>query len=219
MEDQPQSRIILPVLVMSLVLFGGVFAAYRSAKSRNSAIVLPGGITYLGPSPSPTPPTSPNPLTSHIPVPADAKWIERRGQTLPYAFKHPESLSLGLFPGDPYDSVTVFYPGTDANTNIFFRVENLTTLGKSEYIGNPMEYAKNWWKDYTWTGVSSVTSFTTESGLTGYRARYLTTENTASYDHIFITVPDRNDLIIWISGKLFTDDVFDRIVDSVTWQN
>lgn len=223
-QDAPSSKIIYVSLAVSLVLFAGVFWAFSSAKKRTGTIVLPGGITYLGPTPTKQIPVNGSQFTGgKIPISGDVKWAEQKGKRYPYSFSFPSSISLGVFPDDPYDSVTVFYQDTEANNNIFFRVEDLNKLNKKEYIGKPMEYAQNWWKDYTWKGVSSVTAFTNSSNLKGYRARYLNEKNETPYDHVFFEVvaggPGRTDLIIWISGKLFSQEIFDRLVDSVTWTN
>jgi len=215
MEEKPNFRTYTPAVILSIVLFIGVFIAFQSAKSRPSSIVLPGGITYLGPSPSPR--ISPISQSSHIPVSSDAKWVERKGALFPYTFMYPETLNLGMFPNDPYDSLTVFYEGTDANANIFFRIEDLNKLNKSSYIGKPKEYAQNWWKDYAWKGVANVSEFTNSKGLRGFRAKYLNEKGETPYDHVFFEVPNRKDLIIWISGKLFDQPVLDTMVDAVTW--
>ena len=82
-----------------------------------------------------------------------------------------------------------------------------------------MEYAGDWWKEYNWKGVASVSAFTNSKGLKGYRAKYLNDQNTTSYDHIFFEVPGRKDLIIWLSGKLFSQPDFDKLIDSVAWEN
>jgi hypothetical protein len=220
-SDTPAPKILLPALLISLVLFGGVYLAYQSAKSRQSRIILPGGITYLGPTPTPIPlaPTS-TPLNTSgvIPIPSGTKWSENKGKLYPYSFSYPSTLSLGWFPNDQYDSVTLFYGNTDANTNMFFRVDNLTALHKTAYIGKPMEYAKNWWKDYLWKNVATVTTFTNNHGLKGYRATYLDKSDKTPYDHVFFEVPGRTDLIIWISGRLFDTDTFNKLVDSVSWK-
>lgn len=218
MEDEltlPPVKTILTAVVISIVLFACVFLAYTSIRSRQSQIILPGGITYLGPSPSPTaPPATPN---GKIPVPDTATWSTNKGKRYPYAFAYPVTLSLGWFPNDPYDAVTVFYQGTDANANIFFRVDDLTKLKKTQYSGNTLGYAQNWWKDYNWKGVAAVTEFTNSGGLRGYRAKYLNSDNVTPYDHVFFEVPRNPNLVIWISGKLFTQNIFDRIVNSVSW--
>ncbi len=203
-REEFSPKILIPTLLVSLVLFAGMYIAYRTARSRPSTIVLPGGSTYLGPIPTPMTP--------------QRSWKTYKGKFFPYSFRYPSSFSLGWFTNDPYDAVTAFIPNTDANANIFFRVYDLTKLKKTAYIGKPMDYAQNWWKDYTWKGVSSVTMFTNAAGLTGYRARYIDTSGNTPYDHVFFEVPGRTDLIVWMSGKLFTQDVFEKVVDSVEWK-
>lgn len=220
MEQELPPNHLPIVILISVILFAGVFWSYQSARNRQGAIVIPGGITYLGPTPTntgttPSPPVSP--LTARIPVSPEASWSEFQGKTYPYAFAYPATLSLGVFPGDPYDSVTVFYGNTDANTNIFFRVDNLTKLNKTAYIGKPRDYANTWWKDYAWSGVKSVTDFTNAKGLKGYRATYIDGKNETPYDHVFFEIPGKSDLMIWISGRLFEPAIFDRIVHSVSW--
>lgn len=205
---------LIHAAIISSILLVAVFGAFFSAKDRTGTVVLPGGITYLGPTPTATPKI---PTGDTIPVPQDDSWIERKGAVYPLTFSHPSSLSLGVFPNDPYDAVTVFHNGTDANANIFIRVEDLTKLKKSQYIGKPKEYASDWWKDYSWKGVAEVAAFTNASGLTGYRAKYLNDRDTTSYEHIFFAVPGKPNLIIWMSGKLFEPAIFTRMVDSVSW--
>lgn len=192
-------RSFIPIFIVTTILFSAVIWAYQSAKNRTSTIVLPGGITYLGPSPSPSAPSSPSTPT----------WSTWTGAIYPYTFTYPASMNLGLFPNDPMDSVTVFLDGTDASQNVFFRVEKLT--------GSPMDYATNWWKQYAWKGVSSVTAFTNTNGLKGYRAAYLNEKDETPYDHVFFEVPGKKDLIIWISGRLFSKEDFTKLVDSVHW--
>lgn len=220
MEDVPQSRIGIPAIIVSAILFIGVFIAFQSSKSRPGTIVLPGGITYLGPTPT-TQATDANPPVTggKIPIAQDPKWVKRKGTMFPYSFSYPETLSLGVFPDDPYDAITIFYPGTEANANIFFRVEDLNRLNKKQYIGKTEEYSRIWWKDYNWKGVASVSAFTNTNGLRGYRATYINDRDKTPYDHVFFEVPGRDDALIWISGKLFTQEIFDTMVDSVEWKN
>ncbi|MEK7577808.1 MAG: hypothetical protein AAB492_04305 [Patescibacteria group bacterium] len=194
MDDAPNTKTIGLALVISVILISGVFVAFSNANKQQGQIVLPAGGTYLGPTPTNT----------------QENWIQRKGKIYPYAFLYPDTLSLGEFPNDPTDSVTMFIANTDANTNLFFRVETLTV--------KPIEYAQNWWKQYNWKGVSSVSAFTNSKGLTGYRAKYLDNNGTTPYDHVFFEVPKQTDLIIWISGKLFEPSVFDTLVDSVDWK-
>lgn len=208
---------LIPAAIIGSILLIAAIGAYFSAKTKTGTIVLPGGITYLGP--TPTTPAETRGNGAIIPVPPESLWIERKGTTYPYSFSHPVSLSLGIFPDDPFDAVTVFSPGTDANANIFIRVEDLARLKKSDYAGKTKEYAQNWWKDYSWKGAGEVTEFTNTAGLKGYRAKYLNDRNITPYDHVFFAVPGKPNLVIWMSGRLFEPQVFDRMVDSVSWMS
>lgn len=217
MDEHPTSpRALIPAVVISGILILLVVISYIAASRRQGTIVLPGGTTYLGPSPTTTP--DPQKNTGKITVPVGTAWKEQKGAVFPYRLMLPQSLALGVFPNDPYDAITVFIDGTDAGSNIFFRVENLTTLKKESYKGNLRGYATDWWKDYAWKGVASVSPLTNSQGLSGFRATYKNEQGQTPYDHVFLEVPGNTNLVIWISGKLFTTEVFDKIVDSVSWQ-
>lgn len=203
MEEKSNARTYIPVVIVTLILFTTVIWAYTSAKNRTSTIVLPGGITYLGPSPSP----------AEVPLSGTKEgWSEHKGALYPYIFSYPATMNLGVFPNDPTDAVTAFIDGTDANANIFFRVEPCK--------GGPcgIDYAKIWWKQYNWKEVKSVTEFTNKNSLRGYRATYISDKNETPYDHIFFEIPGKKDLIIWLSGRLFSKEDFERMIDSVNWK-
>jgi len=215
----PPSKVILVAVGLTALLTLFVIASWRSAAKRTGTVILPGGITYLGPAtPSPGSAT-PALVNGKIPVSSDTKWALHEGKLFPFSFSYPASLSLGVFPDDPFDSVTIFYPGTDSQTNLFFRVENLSSQANQKYLGNVSEFVRNWWRSYTlWKGVEAVTQFTNAHGLTGYRTRYLDSENKVPFEHVFFEVPNRPDLLIWISGARFPQSVFDKLVDSVDWK-
>jgi hypothetical protein len=217
MEEHNQNPLQngVPVIIISIILFAGVFISFLSAKNRTGTIILPGGITYLGPTQTPSPsPASPAVVPTKagqiIPIDPNTGWNTYTGKVFPYTFSYPASLSLGWFPNDPYDGVTIFYGNTDSQSNLFVRIEKLTS--------SPREHATTWWKQYNWKGVKNVIEFTNSKGLKGFRATYISTDGTTPYDHVFFAVPDRKDLIVWISGKLFTKDVFDTLIDSVEWK-
>ena len=221
-QDNPSDiKALLPAVGVSIFLILVIGFAVTYARSQNGTVVLPGGITYLGPTPTPTPAQVEkfgNVMGGQIPIPDNATWVEYKGKMLPYTFNYPNTISLGVFPNDPYDSVTIFYNGTDSQGNLFFRVENLTQLQKESFVSKPkIEYVKQWWKDYSWSEVASVTPFTNSKGLIGYRAKYIDSKGQTPYDHVFFEVPNNKNLIIWISGKLFSQIVFDKLVDSIGW--
>ena len=216
MEDSTHPRVLVFSLIIGALLLIMVTGSFIRAKNREGTIVLPGGITYLGPTPTKQAAQTQS-ADGKIPVSPTDPWVEKKGSVFPYSFSYPQSLSLGIFPNDPYDAVTIFYADTNSNANIFFRVENLTTLKKQQYIGNIKDYANIWWKDYAWKGVSSVKEFTNSHGLKGFRASYTNDQGKIPYDHVFFEVPGNTNLVIWTSGKLFSDEVFSKLVDSVSW--
>ena len=77
-----------------------------------------------------------------IPVPADDVWATNEGKQFPYSFSYPKTLSLGVFTDDPFDGVTIFYGNTSPQENLFFRVENLTTINKKNTLENPWNTPK-----------------------------------------------------------------------------
>lgn len=203
-----------------LVLLGIVLLAYQYSRPRTGAIVLPGGVTYLGPSPKVQETINNKQKASgKIPIPADAAWATQTGKKYPYTFLYPSTLSLGVFPNDPFDAVTIFWGDTNSQENLLFRVENLKEMkGKEAYIKKPKkDYVLDWWKDYTWKGVADIAEFKNSKGLAGYRAKYLDASGSSPFDHVFFEIPNRPDLVIWLSGKMLEQGVFDRVVDSVDW--
>ncbi len=216
----PKEYLTVTIITVALVIIltGGTIWAYVYASKRPSTIVLPGGVTYLGPSQS-SEQIEPQQDPNKINLLPNAQWQEQRGKLFPYSFSYPNNMSLGVFPNDPFDAVTIFWGNTNPQENIFLRIENLNQLkGMKSYITKPkLEYARDWWKQYNWKGVANVSEFTNSKGLKGYRAKYLDASNQTPYDHVFFEVPNRSDLVIWMSGRLLTQPLFDKIVDSVSW--
>lgn len=208
--------IIIVIVVALLVLTGITVGAYAYAKKRTGTTILPGGSTYLGPSPAQQ---APPPIAEKINVSLDAPASTWKGQTYPYSFSYPSPLSLGFFPGDPFDGVTVFWGNTNPSENIFLRVEDLNKIEEGKkYIGkSKKEYANIWWKQYNWKGVSDIVEFTNSKGLKGYRAKYVDAAGATPFDNVFFEVPGRRDLVVWIGGSKLESQLFDRIVDTFAW--
>ncbi|MBU1326676.1 hypothetical protein KKC61_00880 [Patescibacteria group bacterium] len=212
---------LMVACVFAVVASLAIFGAYKQARSKPGSIVLPAGINYLGPIPSQTAhfPISQSAPLKTITIDPSTPWIEYKGILYPYAFSHPESLSLGFFPNDPFDSVAIFWGNTPAQENLFIRVEDLNRIpNMTEYVAKPkILYAQNWWKQYNWKDLAEVTEFTNKRGLKGYRAKYLNQNDQTPFDNVFFEVPQRPDLVIWMTGKLLDQSTFDKIVDSVSW--
>lgn len=199
-----------------LVLVSATYLSYRQSKSRTPQIVLPGGVSYLGLSETPVP----KPVSGKIAVPNDAIWDTWKGKKYPYSFSYPTSLSLGFFPNDPFDAVTIFWGNTNPQENLLLRVENLSADPKNkQYVkGSKRTYVENWWKQYSFTGISTIEEFTTTHGLKGYRVGYKDSSGKTPYEHVFLEVPGKPELVVWLSQKLLEKPIFDKVVESLTWR-
>lgn len=195
--------------VAFLLLVSATYLSYRHTKSRTPQIVLPAGGTYLGPTPSLEKPAS---TAGKIPVPADAAWGTWTGKKFPYSFSYPTTLSLGFFPDDLFDAVTIFWNNTNPQENLLLRVEKPTAKEKNTRL-----YVENWWRQYAFTGVSTIEEFTTKQNLKGYRVGYKDSSGKIPYEHAFLEVPGKPELVIWMSQKLLDQSIFNRIVDSLIW--
>ncbi|MDO8451692.1 MAG: hypothetical protein Q7S76_02375 [bacterium] len=219
----PKKHLLITAGIIFFTLFatGVVLLSFRFAKNRSSTIVLPGGRTYLGPESEPTK-GSTQTLTPEgkIPIDSDSAWSTQHGSLYPYSFSYPRALQLGVFPDDPFDAVTIFWGDMKPQENVFIRIEDLAKIPQAtEYIGKPAKlYAENWWRQYSyWKGVSGIEEFMNSKGLKGYRAHYKDSAGNSPFEHVFFEVPQRNDLVIWVSSKLLDKKTFDALVDSVAW--
>jgi hypothetical protein len=202
---------VLAVFVLCTVTIG----SYVFARQRTGTTVLPGGVTYLGPSPTPFVSLP----SSTIEIPANTLWGPYQGKIFPYTFIYPTNLSLGVFPNDPFDGVTIFWKDTNPQENIFLRVEDLNKIKEmSAYINKPKkEYANIWWKQYNWKGVASVDPFTNSKGMKGYRAKFINDKGQTPFDNIFFEIPGKPNLVVWLASRLLDTATFDKIADSFNW--
>lgn len=214
MEETKQTLVVAGVAFIILTTI--TILAYQHAKGRQGGLVFPAGITYLGPTPTQAPP----PPSDKIAVPANTSWALQGGKIYPYQFSYPTMLSLGVFPGDPYDAVTIFWGNSNPQENLLLRVEDLNKIpDMKQYIGtSKKDYAQIWWKQYSWKGVASVDAFTNSKGMKGYRAKYVDSQGKTPADNIFFEVPGRPELVVWMFSRLLEPTVFDKIVDSLSWK-
>ncbi len=215
-------KTILVAAIAFVILTCATYLSYRHTKSRTPQIILPGGVSYLGPSPSSQSSSGQKQsktISDKIPIPDSVAWTTWKGQRYQYSFSYPSSLSLGLFPNDPFDAVTIFWGDTNPQENLLLRIEDLNSIpDMKDYINKPKrQYVEQWWKQYDYTGVASIKEITTKSGLKGFRARYTKSTGNSTFDNVFIPIPNKPNLILWTTGKFLQQSVFDRIVESITW--
>lgn len=215
-EIQSLLRVGAIVAICVVILLGVVFVWNAWTIQRNGKVVFHAGVTYTGPDQ-----TQQKQLPEKFTVDDTTKWIRKTGKLYPYSFDAPETLTLVRFDNDPYDIYAVSYNNQPPSSHVLIGVDNLSAKEElKQYIKQPKTvYVQEWWEHIGGlSGLSSITPFTNSKGLNGYRAKFLLKDGTPTpYDDVFFEVPKRNDLVIHLSNAILEPDVFNRIVDSVSW--
>jgi hypothetical protein len=217
-EDEVDfKKISLGTTLGVIILAAVIFAGYRYSQAKGGKVVLPGGVTYLGPSPKPNltqPPIAPLRFTVSPNIP----WKTYTGKVYPFSFSYPDNLPIGIFPNDPTDGVGFTWGNVSPENNIFFNVEFFDKRDP-KYLSLPKEtYIRDWWSFFSGLkGVQKVELFKNASGLNGYKANYLNWADQVPNINVFLEVPGRNDLMLHLANGLMDPAVFDRIVDSVKY--
>ncbi len=210
-------KVALGVVIAMVVLTAVTIGAYQYSKRRTGTVVLPGGVTYLGPSNEQKTPTAPLRFT----ISPSTPWKDFGGNKYPYAFSYPQTLSLVVFPGDVMDSVAISWGNISPQENILLSVDNLTTnqtMKPFAQAASKRTYVQNWWKQFGGLkGVASITDFVNAKGLKGYKTKYINTAGQTPNDDVFFEVPKHPELVIRVANGILDPSVFDRIVDSVAW--
>ncbi len=214
-----------------LVLISIVFLAYQYSKPRPGAVVLPGGITYLGQSPGGQETINNKQETNGKIVVADSlrftadasvPWTAIKSTKYAYTFSVPKTLTLEPFLTDEFDAYAITWNNVSKEANVLIGVENLSNdEKKAPYVQKTKkEYIESFWsKQYNLTGVKQITSFTNAKGLKGYKVKFQTTDGVSPYDDVFLEVPAKPNLVIHLSNAILDPTVFEKIVESVGWNN
>ncbi|MBM3283992.1 hypothetical protein FJY90_07180 [Candidatus Gottesmanbacteria bacterium] len=211
------TKLAVATILGILILGAAVYAAYRYSQSQAGNIILPGGVTYLGPSPQATgvqPPTAPQRFTAA----SDVAWNTYSSKQYPYSFSYPSTLPLVVFPGDILDSVAIAWGNIPPQTNLLINMEFIDKRDASYLPKAKIEYVKNWYKFFSGLkGVAKVEPFTNTNGLRGYKASYVNYAGTAPNTDVFFEVPGQPKYLIHMANGILDPVIFDRIVDSLKW--
>lgn len=202
-----------------IILAGAVYASYRYSQSRSGDIVLPGGITYLGPSPTQgltvQPTVNQMMFTAGSDVPLDVK----HGQIYPYSFSYPSTLILVVFTDDLTDSVAVSWSDIPPQENILLNMEIVDKRDPKWVNQSKLEYVKIWYKFFPGLkGIANVDPFTNKNGLQGYKARYINNDDTTPSLDVFFEVPDDKNMMIHLNSGIIDPTIFEQMIDSVDWK-
>lgn len=213
-----QEKLIIVTTTGILLLSAAVYGAYRYSQNRSSSLILPGGVTYLGPSLSPAPSVQPSSSSLRFTAPSDVIWDTYSSKVYPYLFSYPASLPIVIFPGDTNDSVAIAWGNIPPQENVLLNMEFIEKRDPNLTKQSKIEYVRNWYKFFPgWKSVASVIPFTNANGLKGYRAVYINTLGASPNLDVFFEVPNNQNILIHLANGILDPPLFDRIVDSLKW--
>lgn len=217
--DQPDfTKLAIATFLGVFILGAAVYAAYRYSQRQAGNIILPGGVTYLGPSPTTVtkqqPPTAPLRFTA----PADVSWTTQGGKIYPYSFSSPSTLALVVFPGDPSDSIAISWGNLPPQNNLLFNMEFIDKRDEKLLNKPKIEFVRNWYKFFSGLkGVSNVQPFTNTNGLKGYKASYINYADATPNVDVFFEISGYPNMMLHVANGILDPVIFNRIIDSVKW--
>ncbi len=216
MDQEPDfKKLAIATFIGILVLGGGIYFAYRSTLTKsNLSENINGSPLPVSTSSSPNPPTAPLRFT----IPTDTKWYTVKGKIYPYEFSVPSSLPLVIFPGDQTDSIAISWGNIPPQENVLLNIELINKRDPKYLNLFKSDYVQNWYKFFSGLkGVKNVEPFTNKNGLKGYKATYINLAGDSPNLDVFFEVPDKPDIMIHLANGILDPALFDRIVDSVSW--
>jgi hypothetical protein len=212
--SQNTTKLIIAGVGGVIILGIAIFAAYRYSQKQAGGIALPGGTTYLGPSPTVQPTAVPLKFTAD----ATTTWNVQTGKTYPFSFSYPSTLPIVVFTNDPTDSIGIVWGNTPPQMNILANVEFIQDRDPKLVKQQKLEYVRNWYKFFSGLkGVASVQPFTNTGGMKGYKAQYVNYANTSPNLDVFFEVPNQPEIMIHMANGIIDSALFEKIIDSVKW--
>lgn len=212
------AKFAIVIIVIVILLVVALFIAYKYSQKSSGNIILPGGVTYTGPTLTQTPGNMPIPTPVRFTAPSDGEWDLFGGTIYSYKFSYPKTLPLVVFPGDLSDSVAINWGGIPPQQNVLLNIE-LIAKRDPKFVKKPkIEYVRNWYTFFDGLkGVAKVEPFTNINGLKGYRASYVNVQNQSPNTDVFFEIPGQSGVMIHMANGILDPEIFDRIVDSLKW--
>lgn len=211
------TKLAIITVIGVIILAGAVYAAYVYSRKQTGNIVLPGGVTYLGSSPT----IAQVPSTAPLRFTADAttSWNTFRGSIFPYTFSYPSTLPLIVFTNDPSDSVAIAWGNIPPQQNILLNIELIDDRDPELVKKTKIDYVRSWYKFFSGLkGVASVQAFTNLKGMKGYKAQYINYIDSTPNLDIFFEISNDKTKMIHLANGILDATIFDRIVDSLDWE-
>jgi len=150
----------------------------------------------------------------------DTPWRIVKGNIYPYSFYAPTTLALTALPNNTYDIYAISWKNMPPDQNVLVGVDNLKNdASRSHFISEPkINYVREWYKQFGLKGVASLDTFTNSNGLKGYKAKYFDSTGATPNTDVFFEIPDHPEYIIHLASGVLSPDVFNKLIDSVSWQ-
>ena len=221
-EDHNIIKIVFLTSFGILIISGTIYISFLYSQRQSNNIILPGGVTYLGPSENKnaTPPQTSSPTPVRFTALSTESWKSFGGEIYPYSFSYPSSLPLVVFPDDTTDSVAIAWNNIPPQINILLNMEFMDKRDPKSLQQSKIEYVKNWYRYFSGLkGLSKIDKFTNTNGLKGYKAIYINTINQTPNVDFFFEVPNNPDKLIHMGSGVLDPELFDRMVDSLRWNS
>lgn len=217
----PQLKLMTTMSIVVIILLTIVIYNFWQLSRNPGYVVLPGGVTYLGP------PRQENNseqkrndgvFYSH----ENEIWTVYHGSLYPFSFEKPSTLPLAIFANDPTDAIAINWNNINPTENILMHVENITKNNILKQYSTLPKIAlikEHWWKQFTsFTGSKEVTAFINSKGMQGYRTKFLTESGEANGIDVFFEVPKQKNLLVRFGNGVLDPAVFEHIIDTFMWE-
>ncbi len=213
-----QLESLLFASLLTITLFLATFVLYEFTKPRGGQVILPGGVTYLGPEKTGNQPAATPTAPIKLSAPNDAIWKMISLKNDPVTVSYPDTVTLVAYPNAATETLVIRLGGSNPTEYMFLTILD---LNKGLFVPYKEKSKKELVeKFHTLTmGLKSVTNvrtFTNIGGLVGYRARVEALNGTVT-DEVFFEAPKNTNRMIRLTNSILDPALYDRMIDSVRW--
>jgi hypothetical protein len=215
---QKQIEMLLFAGLLTITLFLITFVLYEFTKPRGGQVILPGGVTYLGPEKSPNQPVPTPTPPIRLSAPSDATWKILPLKNNPLTVSYPDTVTLALYPNAATETLVIRLGGSNPTEYMFLTMLDLNKGLFIPYKNKPKRELVEKFDTLTMglSGIKNVRMFTNTNGLVGYRAHVEALNGTVT-DEVFFEVPKNPSLMIRLTNSILDPTLYDRMIDSVRW--
>lgn len=130
---------------------------------------------------------------------------------LNFSFSYPDTLKLVTFP----NGMGIVYKDFPTAANLLYTVELASSRSGEMASLTGEDYVRNYWRQYQGlTGISSLDSFTNNTGNIGYKAIYVLGGAKTGNQEVFFELGEKTGNFIHFPSGILEQPLFDLIVGS-----